>query len=358
MRVAFIIENQLGHRALLANLKAALAQQKIIDPIWLPLDPYGDGILDRIPRLRDKHALTFGLKARRLLREAKAKGEFGACLMHTQRMAHLAVDRMRQVPTFLSIDATPIELDKYYAGGLNGSPSRRDTFYWGVRDAIHRRTYAAARGIITMSNSVALSLASYGVSPADVLVLWPGVDVEQFCPLEMRPLDEQCRILFVGAEFERKGGKLLLRWINETVRRDFRVDIVTKEPIDPLPSVTVHSGFAPNQPGLVDLIRRADLLVLPTRADMSPWVIAEAKAAGTAVISTRVGAIPELIRDGVDGWLVNPDDYTDFARRLEEVLGNRQKLFEFGQRAREDAMERFNSLSNARKLVEFMINRV
>src|SRR3954469_14541932 len=99
MRVAFIIENQLGHRALLANLKAALAQQKIIDPIWLPLDPYGDGILDRIPRLRDKHALTFGLKARRLLREAKAKGEFGACLMHTQRMAHLAVDRMRQVPT-------------------------------------------------------------------------------------------------------------------------------------------------------------------------------------------------------------------------------------------------------------------
>jgi glycosyltransferase involved in cell wall biosynthesis len=164
--------------------------------------------------------------------------------------------------------------------------------------------------------------------------------------------------LFVGAEFERKGGKLLLRWVNETARGDFRVDIVTKEPVDPSPRVTVHSGFAPNQPGLIDLIRRADLLVLPTRADMSPWVIAEAKAAGTAVISTRVGAIPELIRDGVDGWLVSPDDYANFAHRLEEALGDRQKLFDFGRRAREDALERFNSVTNARKLIEFMINRI
>jgi glycosyltransferase involved in cell wall biosynthesis len=358
MRVAFIIENQLGHKALLANLRAALAQQTTVDPIWLPLDPYGDGLLDRIPRLRDKHGITFGLKARKLLREAQTKGEFAACLMHTQRMAHLAVDRMRKVPTFLSIDATPIELDKFYRGGLSGLPSARDTLYWRFRDAIHRRTYAAARGIITMSNSVSLSLASYGVSPADVLVLWPGVDVETFSPPETVAFDEECRILFVGAEFERKGGRLLLRWINETTRRDFHVDIVTKEHIDPQPGVTVHSGFAPNQPGLIDLIRRADLLVLPTRADMSPWVIAEAKAAGTAVISTHIGAIPELIRDGVDGWLVKPDDYASFAERLEEVLADRRKLFEFGRRAREDAVDRFNSVTNARKMVEFMINRI
>jgi glycosyltransferase involved in cell wall biosynthesis len=359
LRVAFIIENQLGHRALLANLKAALALQKTVDPVWIPLEPYGDSWVERIPQLRHKHALTFGLKARRFLREVQAKGEVAACLMHTQRMAHLAVDRMRKVPTFLSIDATPIELDKFYRGGLHGLPSKRDTLYWKVRDAIHRRTYAAARGIVTMSNAVSMSLTSqYGVDPADVLVLWPGVDVETWAPLETRPPGDERRILFVGAEFERKGGRLLLRWVNETARRDFRVDVVTQEPVDPTPRVTVHNGFAPNQPGLVALIRQADLLVLPTRADMSPWVIAEAKAAGTAVISTTVGAIPELVRDGVDGWLVDPDDYTCLAGRLEEALGDSQRLHEFGLRAREDAMERFNSVTNARKLVEFMTSRI
>jgi len=98
--------------------------------------------------------------------------------------------------------------------------------------------------------------------------------------------------------------------------------------------------------------------VLPTRADMSPWVIPEAKAAGTAVISTHVGAIPELVRDGVDGWLVNPDDYTSFAQRLDEALRHRKKLFEFGRRAREDAVERFNSVTNARKLVQYMVGRI
>jgi glycosyltransferase involved in cell wall biosynthesis len=357
MRVAFVVENQLGHRALLANLQAALALQSTVDPIWLPLDSRGESLLERIPQLRDKHALIFGLKVRKLLRDAEANGKFEACFMHTQRMAHLAVDRMKQLPTFLSIDATPVELDTYR--GLNGLPSERGSFYWRLRDAIHRRTYAAARGIVTMSRSVASSLVShYQVNPTDVLVLWPGVDTEKWKPPLIRAPGEEFRILFVGADFDRKGGNFLLRWAKETMRRDFRVDVVTEQPIKQTPRVTIHTKFAPNQPGLVELAKEADLFVLPTRADMSPWAICEAKAAGTAIISTHVGGIPELVRDGVDGWLVRPNDYTAFAELLEGVLSNRRSLADFGSRAREDALERFNAVTNAHKLVEFMRTRV
>ena len=355
MRVAFAIENQLGHRTLLSNLKSALAQEHSIDPVWIPLDPTGDSILERIPHVRDKHALIFGLKVRKLLREAETRGTFDACFMHTQRMAHLSVDRMRRLPTFLSIDATPEQFDAFYRRGLKGLPSERGSFYWKVRDGIHRRTYGTARGVVTMSNAVAASLMStYRMDPANVLVLWPGVDTAKWQPPAVRAQGEECRILFVGGDFERKGGELLLRWAKETTRRDFRIDIVTEKPLAPVPRVTVHTKIAPNDPSLVELVQQADLFVQPTRADMSSWAISEAKAAGTAVISTHVGGIPELVRHGIDGWLIRPGDYAAFSEHLESALSNRQILSDFGRRAREDALDRFDSISNVRKLVAFM----
>jgi glycosyltransferase involved in cell wall biosynthesis len=358
MRIAFVIENQLGHRALLANLKVKISNLPDVHPVWLPLDPYGDSLLERLPRIRDQHALIFGLKARRLLRDGAAGGKLDAYFMHTQRMAHFAVDRMRQVPTFLSIDATPYELDAFYRG-INNLPSQRGSTYWKLRDAIHRRTYAAARGIVTMSNAVATTLTSiYGVHPDNVLVLWPGVDTDTWCPHAVRAPGEECRILFVGADFERKGGKMLLQWAKSTPRNDFKLDIVTEQAIEPVPRVRVHTKFTPNQPGLVSLVQNADLLVLPTQADMSPWVISEAKAAGCAVISTQVGAIPELVRDGIDGWITKPGDYAAFAERLDAALNDRTKLVEFGRRARADAVIRFDAGKNAQKLIQFMRARI
>jgi glycosyltransferase involved in cell wall biosynthesis len=358
MRVAFAIENQLGHRTFLSNLRSALLPHLNIDPVWLPLDPTGTSLLERLPRVRDKHALIFGLKARKLLKEAEASGRLDACFMHTQRMAHFAVDLMHRLPTFLSIDATPIELDAIY-NPLMGVHSARGSVYWRIRDAIHRRTYRAARGIVTMSETVAASLVSaYRVNREEVLVLWPGVDTDKWRPSPVQSANQECRILFVGYDFQRKGGDLLLRWAKETGRRDFRLDVVTDHPLESVPRMTVHTHFAPNQPGLVELVQQAHLLVLPTRADLSPWVIAEAKAAGTPVISTQVGAIPELIRDGVDGWLIPPNDYNALVERLDDIVDDRARLSEFSRRAREDALQRFNASANAAKLVQFIEERI
>jgi glycosyltransferase involved in cell wall biosynthesis len=358
MRVGFVIENHLGHRALMSNLRAAFAGESAIDPIWLPLEPTG-GLLDRIPHVKNKHALIFGVRARRALAEAEAAGRLDACFMHTQRMAHLVVDRMRKLPTFLSIDATPLQLDRHYRTLLGLRP-QHGTRYYKMRDAIHRRTYGAARGMITMSQAVAGTLsADYGVDEKDVLVLWPGVDTAKWSPDPTRRQGDEYRLLFVGGDFVRKGGDLLLRWVRATKRRDFRVDIVTEQPLDDVPpNVHVHTKFRPNEPGLLELAREADLLLLPTRADMSPWVVSEAKAAGVPVLSTRVGAIPELVRDGVDGWLVAPEEYEPFAARLEAVLADRQQIREFGARARADAVERLDSVKNAQRLIAFMQARI
>ena len=71
---------------------------------------------------------------------------------------------------------------------------------------------------------------------------------------------------------------------------------------------------------IVDDYRRAALFVLPSRSENSPLAIREARAAGVPVVATRVGGVPELVSDGVDGLLVPPDDASALAAAMARVL--------------------------------------
>jgi glycosyltransferase involved in cell wall biosynthesis len=353
VRVAFAIENHLGHRTLMSNMRAALADEPGLAAVWIPIDARGNGIFDRVPGIRDTHALMLALSALRGLWASATEGPIDIAFLHTQRMAHLLAPWMRWTPTFLSIDATPALLERYRA--VQGRPHQGRSRYALVRDALHRLTYRLARGVVCMSELVReIVIRDYGVPRDKTLVLWPGVDLGAWHPPAERAAGSDVRLLFVGGDFDRKGGDLLHRWARETQARGWTLDVVTDHPIDPPAHVRHHPPMKPNDPRLRELARQADLFVLPTRADVSSWVIAEAKASGTAVLSTRVGSVPELVRDGMDGWLIPSEDAPALAACLEEALRDRSRLAEFGARAREDAELRFDARRNARTLMDFM----
>jgi glycosyltransferase involved in cell wall biosynthesis len=90
-------------------------------------------------------------------------------------------------------------------------------------------------------------------------------------------------------------------------------------------------GFRKDSP---DLIAAADLLVLPSLAEAFGLVLTEALYLGTPVVATRVGGIPEIVDDGIDGTLVPPADSEALARAIVELLENpekRQRLAGAGQ---------------------------
>jgi glycosyltransferase involved in cell wall biosynthesis len=68
----------------------------------------------------------------------------------------------------------------------------------------------------------------------------------------------------------------------------------------------------------------------------------EALASGTAVVASRVGALPEMIEEGRQGYLCTPGAYEEFARRIEELAADREKLSTFKSDARALAERRFN----------------
>ncbi|GMU11148.1 glycosyltransferase family 4 protein [Corallococcus caeni] len=353
-RIAFAIETTLGNAVFLDNLKRAMARRDDITPVWLPIDEHADDVWEQLPLVRSRLSVRGGLRARSALNQALAREPVRAAVVHTQRMAHLAHDFMRRVPSVISTDATPSGLEDYLR--YYGLPTQHAGWVGRAKNALHRRTYAIAKGMLSFSEFTKRSLVEeYGVPDASVHVVWPSVDTALWRPApEKKPRDGVVRLLFVGGDLGRKGGKLLLRWARETRRRNWQLDLVTSERIEAPPGVRVHVGVQPNSPELIGLAQAADLFVLPTMADMSSWAIAEAKAAGLAVVSTPAGGVGELVRDGVDGRIVPVGDYGALANTLDALVQQPDTLEAMGQEARRMAEAHMDLDTTCSRMLAFI----
>jgi glycosyltransferase involved in cell wall biosynthesis len=91
---------------------------------------------------------------------------------------------------------------------------------------------------------------------------------------------------------------------------------------------------------VVDRLLESDAFVFPSRREGSPLAVAEAMAAGLPVIATRVGGVPELVEDGVGGWLVPAGDPQPLAAALSRLAGDRSLARRMGAHNRAVARKR------------------
>jgi colanic acid/amylovoran biosynthesis glycosyltransferase len=99
-------------------------------------------------------------------------------------------------------------------------------------------------------------------------------------------------------------------------------------------------------------ILEARALVLPSFAEGLPVVLMEAMALGRPVISTYIAGIPELVHNGVNGWLIPAGDVQALADAMRDVVEHDDHaLAAIGERARERAVARHSIDIEARKLL-------
>ncbi|MES3085066.1 glycosyltransferase family 4 protein [Sphingomonas faeni] len=142
--------------------------------------------------------------------------------------------------------------------------------------------------------------------------------------ISLRPAwrrERTCRLLFIGMEWERKGGDLVLAAARVLEARgfDFTLDIVGAKPpreVDLGTRIAALGVLRKNDPEdhakLDTLLDRASLLFLPTRADCTPMVFAEANAYGVPAVTCDVGGVTGVIEHGANG-IVLPADATEEA---------------------------------------------
>jgi glycosyltransferase involved in cell wall biosynthesis len=348
LRLGFLTEHTAGHVTFQAGLRLAAAEDPEIEAVWHPLPFPPRGLLERLPPLSANWSARSSLRARAVL--ARSPGAYDALLFHTQTASLLSAGVMNRVPTVMSSDATPRNIDQVGEGYRHRTapPPIED-----VKLRIVRRPLRAARTHVLWSEWARRSLiADYGVPIERTHVVRPGIDTASW-PRWRGSGDPAMRLLFVGADFERKGGDLLLEAL-ATVREPWSLDLVTRSAVPSRPDVRVHHSLSPNDGRLKALFAEADVFVLPTRADALPLVVVEAMAAGLPVIASRVAAIPEAVEHERTGLLVDPGSVSSLHRALERLRRDRDERRAMGERGREVAVRRFDARANGSRIISLM----
>lgn len=338
-KIGFVMELTLGSITHYLNLRQAETASEIVVPHWLPIEYQPS----RVP-----WAIAGSMDARRAL--VPALDELDGVFMHTSTIALLCRDLFGRKPTVLSCDGTHLQKRGMRAAyGLKPEKGLAAS----AKHYFHRASFSPAAGFVAWSNWTRGSLIEdYGFHPDDVAVIPPGVNLDWFTAGERS--HDLPRILFVGGDFHRKGGDVLLDVFRKRLRGRAELVLVTREPVSEEPGVTVHHDVVANSDRLRTLYATCDIFALPTSADCYSLVCIEALASGLPTVTTRVGGIPDIVIEGETGFLADVGDAGRVGDALELLVGDPARRAKMSAACRVDAARRFEARTNARRLFEFV----
>jgi glycosyltransferase involved in cell wall biosynthesis len=363
MRALFVYENDMGHRTHGRLLEKYVRADSRFDPMFLPLDrdfsPKYPAKLVRapIPLLHHYGADFWALRQvqyRSLRMQMEigrvTRNQFDLVYVHTHSSAARARRLFPNARLVVSIDGT--------WKAMNQDAGFASTRWFDHLYRTERRIFQQSDLIVSFSEWAATSAVSmYDIDPGKVHIARNGIPFFSGTEILRGKVDGLLHIGFVGNQFFRKGGDLLLRLHQSKFADDTRLTIVSNEtfPERSLKNVTVRRNV-PWEKLNTEVIPNFDLFVLPTSQDCSPYAVIEAMSAGVPVISTRVGAIPEMIRDGIDGFLANPNDESEIARRISWALRHREDLKRMGSNARLHVAENYTAEKEYSSLLELLLS--
>lgn len=213
----------------------------------------------------------------------------------------------------------------------------------------------AVRGsqrIVCVSSAMSAELrALYPRQATRIYTCLNGVDATFFDVSRQMPASNYIRVVAVGSLIPRKGYDVLVDAVAQTQCRDrIQITIVGEGPFkSELMERMVQKGVAgqfqligevsPNR--IPDILARADIFALLSRAEGRPNVVVEALASGVPVIVSRLPGIEGLVVDGENGWVVDVNDSAAVALALDHAVLDSHERCRRGMAAR-DAMRKLD----------------
>jgi glycosyltransferase involved in cell wall biosynthesis len=360
-RFLFVGALILGKNTAFQNLRDAISSMDNIDSTWVTITMDPPEFIAHVPPISWNHSLMFGLVARQKVLSLEKSGKvFNAAFFNHILPAVFLRGFRARVPSVDSLDVTPCSLlengQAYYSKPRKRAPAPIDF----LKKARTRALLEQAKYLLPYSSFTRNSLIrDYGISDEKIVVLPPGTNLRRWHRAKIQdrePTRQHVRILFVGGDFKRKGGDLLLAVAQRQEFSHCEFHFVTKNFLGNQPkNVIVHRELTHKSEELVQLYSQADIFALPTRADFSPTnALSEAMAAGLPTVSTSVGGLDEIVRHGRTGFLVPVDDVDALAESLRTLQLNPELRHRMGTSAREFAEAELDVEKNASRMVELM----
>ena len=264
------------------------------------------------------------------------------------------------VPYFLYCDSN--KLMGRRAGHSPGASFTEAEYEAAV--ARERRVYDGAAGIFVFSDRVGRSFVDdFGQPPEKVVTVYAGanLDLAAVPPRGPRDPSRPPTLLFVGREFERKGGDVVLRAFARVRERipNARLVIIGPQGLELRdPGVEVLGFLRKDRPedwrALIAAYAAADVFFFPTRYEPFGIVLAEAMFFGLPCVATGDWSIPEIVADGETGFLAPADDVDAFTARLLELLQDPVRAHRMGEAGRARAERMFTWAAVATKMLARM----
>jgi glycosyltransferase involved in cell wall biosynthesis len=218
------------------------------------------------------------------------------------------------------------------------------------------------------------AIDDHGIDPGKIEILPFGANVKHSYTLDdidrmisQRP-DDTCKLLFLAAAWERKGGDLVLKVAKQLAERGVNVQLAIigcRPPDDELipeyVSVTpyIHRSVGDGEERLSNAIAGSHFLIMPTRADCSPTAFPDANSFGVPCLTTDIGGIKTIIRDDVNGKTFSidaePDVWCDY---IESVFADRPRYEKLARSSFGEYESRLNwdvSVGQLKQLMESLL---
>jgi glycosyltransferase involved in cell wall biosynthesis len=354
MNFAFIMSEEVGLRTQYLNWKNNFPTDLGIEPHWIVISFHQPGgWIERLPGI--PNFVKTRIRAALEIREGLRKEPFDATFVAVHSALATLPSYTARNACFTTLDVTPKQLHDF--GDFYGKYPSRIAAVEQYKHRARARNYQSYRGLFPWSHWAANSLRTdYGVESDKIHVIPPGVDTNSWRPPDNPLPSNNTNLLFVGGDFERKGGPLLLDWAQMTTQQNWHLNIVTREHVETSdPRITVHTGLSSNDPVLKCLYQNSDLFVLPTLADCYSIAGIEALASGLPLVISLTGGTGDVVRDGVTGFLMRAPSVAELDTKLALLVTDAQFRKSMAIAARTDAEERYNVSTNIRKTLDIML---
>src|SRR5712691_11217354 len=316
------------------------------DPIISFEDRYLSRLIYEISRrlfkknvLRDR--LLFVAKKHGKIAAQRLKGRsFDAIIAigNPQDVDFLATD----IPIVLVLDATFALQHDYY-------PIFSNLWKWAAQQAnkVEELAYQNATVLLYSSYWAAQSaLEDYGVDQQKVHTIFWGANLDTIPSREMvlaKKKSERCRLLFMGIGWERKGGEIAFETLLKLEEMGIEAELI-------ICGTTPPGEFAHERMVVIPFLDKnderqsreieklyimSDFFLLPTRADCTPFVFNEANAFGLPVITADTGGVPDMIRNGENGYVLPYSARgSEYAQIIAEIYQDEQRYIALVQSCR------------------------
>jgi glycosyltransferase involved in cell wall biosynthesis len=241
-----------------------------------------------------------------------------------------------------------------------------------AHDANKLFLYILKRTNFLICNSSTVLQKTLAIFPSiDSKIIHPGIDTDFFIPLSdnKNKLNQAFQMIAVGRFIPCKGFSVLIEACGSLKKSnlDFQLKLIGQGPLQVELEQQIskldlknHVKIMHNLPQreLKEQYQGSDLLIIPSIIDKNGdteglgMVAVEAGSCGLPLIGSNVGGIPDVIKDGHNGFLFEANRSDQLAEKIKELTDNPSVRRKMGKAARSHVLENFNTYKNARNILE------